>query len=145
MEHPIETLMSTTMDQLKTMVKTNTVIGEPIESPDGSMIIPVTKVGFGFAAGGSDIEKKGSSGSSQDEMPFCGGGGGGVSISPVAFMVISDSGVKLIQLDENTKIYEKMLEEAPNTIGKLQKVLKGAKGGKKPDRRSARHEQDSEE
>ena len=58
MEHPIGSLMDTTMEKIKEMIDVNTIIGEPITSPDGTLIIPVSKVSYGFAAGGSDLPTK---------------------------------------------------------------------------------------
>src|SRR5690625_5815257 len=82
-EHPIQELMSTAMENLKDMIEINTIIGDPVESPDGTIIIPVSKVGFGYAAGGSDFHNNSSSGESHEsKLPFGGGSGGGVSVSP---------------------------------------------------------------
>src|SRR5690625_5396984 len=82
-EHPIQGLMVTAMENLKEMIEVNTIIGDPVESPDGTIIIPVSKVGFGFAAGGSEFNSsKESSESSESTLPFGGGSGGGVSITP---------------------------------------------------------------
>lgn len=152
--HPIDGLMTTAMENLKDMIEANTIIGDPIETPDGSTIIPVSKVGFGFAAGGSDLA--GSQQQSDDPMPFCGGSGGGVSVSPVAFLVIKKDGIKMVHLDEHTHIYEKLIDKAPETIEKLQKVLKetlapskssssepesSGQRGKRQERRQDRHDE----
>ncbi|MFC4556704.1 GerW family sporulation protein [Virgibacillus kekensis] len=125
-EHPIQGLMTTAMENLKDMIEVNTIIGDPVESPDGSVIVPVSKVGFGFAAGGSEFSpgnSKGDSGGS-DTLPFGGGSGGGVSITPVAFLIVSPKGIKMVHLDENTHIYEKMLDFAPKAVEKIQQILK---------------------
>ncbi|SFD61122.1 sporulation protein YtfJ [Lentibacillus persicus] len=125
-EHPIEGLMTTAMENLKDMTEVNTIIGDAIESPvDGSVIIPVSKLGFGFAAGGSEFNgsSSGESGSS-DSLPFGGGSGGGVSITPVAFLIVSPKGIKMIHLDESTHIYEKLLDFAPKAAEKIQQLLK---------------------
>lgn len=125
-EHPIQGLMTTAMENLKDMVEVNTIIGDPVKSPDGTVIIPVSKVGFGFAAGGSEFETgQQSSGDEGDEsiLPFGGGSGGGVSITPVAFLIVSSQGVKMIHLDENIHIYEKMIDFAPQAIEKVSQLL----------------------
>ncbi|WLV23791.1 GerW family sporulation protein [Aciduricibacillus chroicocephali] len=123
--HPIDSLMTTAMENLKDMIEANTIIGDPIETPDGGTIIPVSKVGFGFAAGGSDLPS--GQQHSEDPIPFAGGSGGGVSVSPVAFLVITkDGSIKMVHLDEHTHIYEKLIDKAPETIEKLQKALKDA-------------------
>ncbi|WP_163971653.1 GerW family sporulation protein [Oceanobacillus halotolerans] len=120
-EHPIQGLMTTAMENLKEMIDVNTIIGDPVESPDGSVIIPVSKLGFGFAAGGSEFS---ASNSSDETLPFGGGSGGGVSVTPIAFLIVSEQGVKMVHLNENTHIYEKMLEVAPKAVEKIQEILK---------------------
>ena len=87
-DHPIQGLMTTAMENLKEMIDVNTIIGEPVETPDGGVILTVSKVGFGFAMGGSEF----SGSSSSDELPFGGGSGGGVSITPIAFLVVNKHG-----------------------------------------------------
>ena len=94
-DHPIQGLMTTAMENLKEMIDVNTIIGDPVETPDGSVIITVSKVGFGFAAGGSEfmMDSRRSSGGSKvprsQRMPFGGGSGGGVSITPIAFLIVN--------------------------------------------------------
>lgn len=78
-EHPIQGMMDTSMQKIKEMVDVNTIIGEPIHCPDGTMIIPVSKVTYGFASGGSDFPTK------TEKDLFGGGSGAGITISPVAF------------------------------------------------------------
>ncbi|MFE1243594.1 GerW family sporulation protein [Fictibacillus sp. NPDC058756] len=136
-EHPIQGLMKTAMENLKEMIDVNTIIGDPVETPDGSVILTVSKVGFGFAAGGSEFgnqqeyqqSSQGSQGSQQGssngskEMPFGGGSGGGVSITPIAFLVVSNTGIKTIHLDNSTHLYERILDLAPGVIDKLQHLM----------------------
>ncbi|MEC5421920.1 GerW family sporulation protein [Virgibacillus sp. C22-A2] len=123
-EHPIQGLMTTAMENLKGMIEVNTIIGDPVESPDGSVIIPVSKLGFGFAAGGSEFSSSNSQGDSESELPFGGGSGGGVSITPVAFLIVSDKGIKMVHLDQHTHLYEKMLDFAPQVVDKVQQIIK---------------------
>ncbi|NLL52802.1 MAG: sporulation protein YtfJ, partial [Peptococcaceae bacterium] len=100
-EHPIETLMKTAMDSIQKMINVNTVIGDPVETPTGSVIIPVSRVSCGFAAGGSEFapmdgaEGEDSSTEESSKMPFGGGSGGGVSVKPVGFLVVSNDQVRL--------------------------------------------------
>ena len=126
-DHPIQGLMTTAMENLKEMIDVNTIIGDPVETPDGSVILTVSKVGFGFAAGGSEfgIEGQSSSGQGSDQKmgPFGGGSGGGVSITPVAFLIVSSNGVKMVHLDENTHLYEKILDLAPQAVDKIQQMF----------------------
>ncbi|UFJ41625.1 GerW family sporulation protein [Brevibacillus humidisoli] len=120
-DHPIQGLMKTTMENLKQMVDVNTIIGDPVETPDGSVILPVSKVGFGFAAGGSEFEY------SQDyhmhsagNHPFGGGSGGGVSITPVAFLVVGKQGIRSIPLENATHLYDRILDSIPQFVDKIQ-------------------------
>ena len=126
-EHPIQGLMTTAMENLKEMVEVNTIIGDPVEAHDGTIIIPVSKVGFGFAAGGSEFaanhgeeDGHGSGGS----LPFGGGSGGGVSITPVAFLIMGKHGVKMVYIAHHTHLYEKIIDAAPQAVEKLQQLLK---------------------
>ncbi|MFB5663609.1 GerW family sporulation protein [Alteribacillus sp. HJP-4] len=130
-DHPIQGLMKTAMENLKAMVDVNTIVGDPVETPDGSVIIPVSRVGFGFAAGGSEFLKKGET-SPGEEHPFGGGSGGGVSITPIAFLIVNGSGVKMVHLDENTHIVEKLMELTPQVVEKIQHMLRGTDAEKKP-------------
>ena len=129
-DHPIQGLMTTAMESLKEMIDVNTIIGDPVETPDGSVILTVSKVGFGFAAGGSEFKLEGSQsqgqGQSQSQSsshPFGGGSGGGVSITPIAFLIVNSHGVKMLHLDESTHLYEKILELAPQAIDKIQQMF----------------------
>jgi sporulation protein YtfJ len=90
--HPINDLMETTMAKIREMVDTNTVVGQPIVTEDGVTLIPVSKLSFGFASGGSDFAGK----NQQTSKNFGGGAGAGVSVMPVAFLVVKDGNVKLI-------------------------------------------------
>ncbi|KAB8138271.1 sporulation protein YtfJ [Gracilibacillus oryzae] len=132
--HPLEGFMSLTMENLKQMIEVDTAIGKPIDAPDGSVIIPLSKVKFGFAAGGSEFLGKNQNQSqnqkSQDQgsemiIPFGGGSGGGVSITPTAFLVANRSGVELITLNESTRVYEKMLDKGPQFIDQIMGMMKG--------------------
>jgi sporulation protein YtfJ len=126
-EHPIQGLMTTAMESLKEMIDVNTIIGDPVETPDGSVILTVSKVGFGFAAGGSEFKLDGSQskeqGQGQQKLPFGGGSGGGVSITPIAFLIVNSQGVKMLHLDESTHLYEKILEMAPQAVDKIQQMF----------------------
>ncbi|BBU40486.1 MAG: sporulation protein YtfJ [Bacillaceae bacterium] len=137
-DHPIQGLMKTAMENLQQMIDVNTIIGDPVETPDGSVILTVSKVGFGFAAGGSEFygptgEKHSSSpyGSSttgeKGKLPFGGGSGGGVSITPIAFLIVGTNGVKILHLDENTHLYEKILDATPQTVEKIQELFRKKK------------------
>jgi sporulation protein YtfJ len=89
--------------------------------------LTVSKVGFGFAAGGSEfkVEQSQSQGQGQNQSnhPFGGGSGGGVSITPIAFLIVNSQGVKMLHLDESTHLYEKILELAPQAVDKIQQMF----------------------
>jgi sporulation protein YtfJ len=129
--------MKVAMENIKEMVDVNTIVGDPVETPDGSVIMPISKVGFGFAAGGSefvtqtDVKMDGSSTIKNDGMnaqvalPFGGGSGGGVSITPIAFLVVGSAGVKVVPLDNQTHIFERLIDSAPQVVEKIQSMMKG--------------------
>lgn len=127
-DHPIQGLMTTAMENLKEMIDVNTIIGDPVETPDGSVILTVSKVGFGFAAGGSEFMLDGQSGEEKGH-PFGGGSGGGVSITPIAFLIVNSQGVKMVHLDESTHLYEKILDLAPQAVDKIQQMFNKKDGG----------------
>jgi sporulation protein YtfJ len=132
-DHPIQGLMTTAMESLKEMIDVNTIIGDPVETPDGSVILTVSRVGFGFAAGGSEFKIEGSQSQGQGQspsLPFGGGSGGGVSITPIAFLIVNSQGVKMLHLDESTHLYEKILELAPQAIDKIQQMFSKKNEGK---------------
>ncbi|WP_019638980.1 GerW family sporulation protein [Paenibacillus fonticola] len=133
-DHPIQGLMQTAMENIKDMVDVNTIVGEPVETPDGSVILPISRVGFGFAAGGSDfnVDENGhpSSGSSDPSKvrPFGGGSGGGVSINPIAFLVVGQQGVHIVPLDNQTHLFEKMIDAVPYVMDKIQSMIPANNG-----------------
>ncbi|MDU4696817.1 MULTISPECIES: GerW family sporulation protein [Paenibacillus] len=129
-DHPIQGLMQTAMENIKDMVDVNTIVGEPVETPDGSVILPISRVGFGFAAGGSDFniedgQDKSASGSSEHgkARPFGGGSGGGVSINPIAFLVVGKPGVHIVPLDNQTHLVEKIIDSVPGVIDRIQSMF----------------------
>ncbi|RCW51158.1 GerW family sporulation protein [Paenibacillus prosopidis] len=131
-EHPIQGLMQTAMENIKEMVDVNTIVGDPVQTPDGSIIMPISKVGFGFVAGGSDIrledaEHKNAQSDAHHasvSLPFGGGSGGGVSITPIAFLVVGTHGVKIVPLDTQTHLLERVIDTAPQVFDKLQSMMK---------------------
>ena len=115
-KQPLEGLMGTTIEKINQMVDVNTVIGTPITSPDGTIIIPVSKVSYGFASGGSSFAVK----SAPNKDLFGGGAGAGVSINPIAFIVISNGDAKVRTIDEpNSTTAEKAIAMAPDVIDKI--------------------------
>ena len=128
--HPIEGLMNSAMENLKSMIDVNTIIGDPVETPDGSVIMTVSKVGFGYAAGGSDYQISNSTGGEDKRHPFGGGSAGGVSITPIAFLIVNSQGVKMLHLNESTHLIEKILESAPVAMDKVESMISRASKNK---------------
>ena len=130
-EHPIEGLMLTTMNSIQDMVDVNTIIGEPIETSNNVVIIPISKVSFGFAAGGSEFNeetideyiKKEKEEQVQYKLPFGGGTGAGVSINPVAFLVIQEGSVKLLPVNHSSAI-DRLLDYVPDLFEKANEMMK---------------------
>ncbi|MGF7050367.1 sporulation protein YtfJ [Paenibacillus sp. DS2015] len=139
-EHPIQGLMKTAMENIKNMVDVNTIVGDPVQTPDGSVILPISKVTFGFAAGGSDFNVEdrsksgGTSGNGNEEkkrLPFGGGAGGGISISPISFLVVGKDGVYMLPIDCQTHIYEKIIDTVPYVVEKIQSMCQKENTGSK--------------
>lgn len=112
-EHPIQGLMDVTLEKIKSMVDSNTIIGNPINMADGTMILPVSKVTFGFASGGSDFPTK-----TSKEL-FGGGSGAGVSISPIAFLVVYEGNVRLLQLSDTSNSLDRAIGMMPEMVDKV--------------------------
>lgn len=113
-DHPINGIMNTAMENLKTMVDVNTIIGEPVTASDGSVIVPVSKVSFGLAAGGGEYSGK----FAENSNPFAGGVGAGVTITPVAFLVATKDNVKLLPMDGDDAV-SKLVDYVPIAVNKI--------------------------
>ncbi len=122
MAHPIEGLMSTTLENIKKMVDVDTIIGNPITTPNGVTIIPVSKLSYGFASGGSDFGK-------QTKDLFGGGSGAGISVIPQAFLVINGTDVKLLQMSTSNNTADKAVNMIPEILEMVSGMIK--KDGKK--------------
>ena len=129
-EHPIESLMMTVMTSIQDMVDVNTIIGEPIETANGITIIPISKVCFGFAAGGSEFSgetikeynRKDKDEEIEYKLPFGGGAGAGVSINPVAFIVVQEDTVKLMPVDHSSCL-DKILDYVPDLMQRMSNMF----------------------
>ena len=125
--HPIEGLMKASMSSIQDMVDVNTIIGDPIETVNNTVIIPISKVSFGFAAGGSEfneetveeyLKKDKDDEEIKYKLPFGGGSGAGVSINPVAFIVVQEGNVKLLPVSYASTI-DKVLDYIPDLLHKM--------------------------
>ncbi|MGB9678561.1 MAG: GerW family sporulation protein [Thermoanaerobacteraceae bacterium] len=134
-DHPIDGLMKTTMESLKDMIDVNTIVGDAVETPDGTVIIPISRVSFGFAAGGGEVNvSEKSKNSDQDggiKMPFAGGSGAGVSLQPVAFMVVGQGQIRLLPVNQNAML-ERIIDLTPKLIEEIQSLFNKNKPAKKP-------------
>lgn len=133
--HPINGLMETAMQSIKDMVDVNTIIGDPVQTPDGFVILPISKVSFGLAAGGGeyygdiDFSESTKGDSPLDDKlitpvkyPFAGGSGAGVCITPVAFMVVGGGEVQLLPVTSNT-VAEQLIKMIPDLVNKVNNII----------------------
>lgn len=120
--HPIESLMKSTMESIKNMIDVNTIVGDPIKSIDGTTIIPISKVCFGFASGGSEFDSVKATDSS-NKYPFGGGSGAGVTVKPVAFLVVKNDSVRLLSVDQQNT-YDKIVDTVPQVMDVIKGIFK---------------------
>jgi sporulation protein YtfJ len=127
--HPIENIMQTAMSEIKEMVDVNTIVGDPVISTDGATIIPITKVSFGFVAGGGEYGDKGKAGgngqdnNSNQPYPFAGGAASGVSICPVGFLVVDENNIELLPVAGRTMV-EHLIEAVPDFIVEIKEAFR---------------------
>ncbi len=114
-EHPIKEMMDTTLQKIRETVDATTVIGEPIIAGE-TTVIPVSKISYGFASGGSDFPNK------AQQSCFGGGGGAGVTVSPVGFLVINGSDVKMIPVDSGINAVTQAIDKVPDIVDKIRDV-----------------------
>ena len=127
-KHPVSELMRSTIEKVHELVDTNVIVGQPINTPDGVTLIPISRVNFGFGSGGGDygkIQPKG----------FGGGGGAGVKIDPVAFLTIKDGVTRVLPVAAPpVTTLDRIVEMAPDLMDKAEKFL---------DKKKAEKEQES--
>lgn len=129
-EHPIEKILNTSMNSIKDMIDVNTIVGDAIQASNNTVIIPISKVSFGFASGGSEFKgetideynKKDKDEQIQYRLPFGGGSGAGVSINPIAFLIVQADIVKLLPVDHSTSM-DKILDYMPDLIEKANNAM----------------------
>ena len=113
MSQTLPNMLENTIQKIREMVDVNSVIGNPITTPDGVTIIPVSKVSVGFGGGGSDYAK-----STKDA--FGGGAGGGMSVTPICFLIVKDGSVRMMPVaaPANTTA-DRIVEMVPDTLDKI--------------------------
>ena len=129
MEHPIQQLINDAMGKMREIVDSNTVIGTPITTREGTTILPVSKISFGFVSGGTDFANE-----KQKDL-FGGAASSGASITPVGFLVIKGDSVKLIQLAENGRAVDRVLNMVPEVLDKLEGFISKDKKSDKGEKR----------
>lgn len=113
MENKVNSLMGVSIDKIREMVDINMVVGDPMTLADGTTLIPVSKVTYGFATGGSDLPSKGT------QELFGGGGGAGINIVPIAFLVVSKGDVRLLPLVSTPDTLNQVVNMIPDTVNKI--------------------------
>lgn len=116
-ETPVNKIMENTLEKMRQMVDVSTIIGEPIQTGD-TTLIPVSKVSYGFTSGGTDLPSK------QNAELFGGGGGGGITISPVAFIVIQNDKVRMMQINNYTSSADRAIAMIPELVDQLSQLIK---------------------
>lgn len=122
MSNNINNIMSDTVDKIKSMASVDTIIGDPVDLGDGIRVIPVSKVSYGFASGGSDIPTS----KTQKEV-FGGGGGAGMTVTPVAFLVLQNGNVKMLNVDMTPSSLDKAVELIPDMFDRVVGMINNAK------------------
>ncbi len=122
-QNKVNEILGASMEKIKQMVDVNTVVGEPVTTPDGTTIIPISRINYGFAAGGSDLPSKAQPAAGL----FAGGSGAGITVSPVAFLSISNGNVRVIQIEPYFSPVDRALEKIPDIVDMLQGFLKRGK------------------
>lgn len=128
--NPIEGLIGVAMENLKTIVDANTIIGEAVKSDDGMTVIPVSKVSFGFGAGGSEFSTKPLDKEDANKN-FGGGAGGGVTISPIAFLVVGQEKVKLLPVGASQSATDRIIDAIPELLSKFSSMVTNIKDKKR--------------
>lgn len=122
-DHQVNNLLGVTMDKIRQMVDVNTVIGNPVTAPDGTTVIPISRVSYGFASGGSDLPSKAQPASGL----FAGGSGAGITINPVAFLAISNGNVRILQIEPYLSSVDRALEKIPDVVNQLSSLFQKGK------------------
>ena len=119
-ETPVNKIMESTLDKMRDMVDVSTIIGEPDETGN-TTLIPVSKVSYGFTSGGTDLPSK------QNAELFGGAGGGGISITPVAFIVIENGKCRMMQINNYTSSADRAIAMIPELVDKLTELITAKK------------------
>lgn len=120
-KHPIETIMSTTMENIRDMIDVNTVVGDAVTPAEGTVIIPISRVSFGFVAGGGEYGLKTPQPAAND-LPFAGGTGAGVTVQPMGFLVVKNDQVRLTPAQYYAPV-DRVIEMIPPLLGDVRRWI----------------------
>ena len=134
-KHPIESIMSTTLESIRDMIDVNTIIGEAIATPDGSTVIPLSRVSFGFVAGGGDYTAGGEGGNAAggtgnaaaapkpdgQALPFAGGTGAGVTVQPMGFLVVNQEQIRMLPAQYYAPI-DRIIDLVPQVMCEIKRL-----------------------
>ncbi len=127
MQQPVENLMRTTMESIKNMIDVNTVVGDPVETKDGTIAIPISRVCYAFVAGGGDLAKKGEEKPDDDAFdksyPFAGGTGAGVTVMPIGFLTSSNGQLRMLPVAYNNTV-DRIIDMVPNFLENIETMIK---------------------
>ncbi|GAA0780191.1 GerW family sporulation protein [Hathewaya limosa] len=149
--HPIDNLLKNTMQSLKELVDVDTIVGTPFNTDDGSTIIPISKVSLGFASGGSEFSNNSQNHTDDSSYPFGGGSGAGVSVKPVAFLILKGETFRMLPLNsENTA--DRIIDSVPQILDIIKNMCpkcdknskdKDKKNKDRKDKETCKHENNS--
>ena len=120
-KHPIETIMSTTLENIRDMIDVNTVVGDAVTPAEGTVIIPISRVSFGFVAGGGEYGLKTPQPAAND-LPFAGGTGAGVTVQPMGFLVVKNDQVRLTPAQYYAPV-DRVIEMIPPLLGDVRRWI----------------------
>lgn len=123
-ENQLNGFLGVTMDKIKEMVDVNTVIGDPIPTQDGTTVIPISRVSYGFASGGTDLPSK----VQPNKGLFAGGSGAGITITPIAFLAVKNGSVRILQIEPYFSPVDRALEKIPDVMDKLNALVQNFRG-----------------
>lgn len=127
-ENQLNGFLGVTMDKIKEMVDVNTVIGDPIPTQDGTTVIPISRVSYGFASGGTDLPSK----AQPNKGLFAGGSGAGITITPIAFLAVKNGSVRILQIEPYFSPVDRALEKIPDVMDKLTALVQNFRGEQPP-------------
>lgn len=127
-ENQLNGFLGVTMDKIKEMVDVNTVIGDPIPTQDGTTVIPISRVSYGFASGGTDLPSK----AQPNKGLFAGGSGAGITITPIAFLAVKNGSVRILQIEPYFSPVDRALEKIPDVVDKLTALVQNFRGEQPP-------------